>query len=588
VNRSKLSVAVAVGFALVVAVVAVPQQEAQALDPGGGSVAIPTAAAGSASVAAGVSEIAPVGATLSTSCGPLALVCAGTFLVFGGLSYGAMSFLDASLQPPGPSVESAVGVNSTGLVNCPSWVVVPAAGDSKCIRMSAAALPYLTPVAGGGTHPVRFGFFASKGLPTPTGTGVTGYYVNSNSYSNTWITVEGDGGYYGDTSQPGWDWLVGGNLKTRGNLWTYMPIDCRGTPTCRILPDSMVSIWGRFNSQSSGPWGQTPYAFDGADDAIATSGLKRRIRTERICENPENPAERWTTNAYSEEFWDVDRPTSDDYPAIMPSCGGGGGMLDVSIKAWVQTIGGTNYYPEIPDRKVIDYQAAPNTGLTTGQIERKRECLVSLDCPLTPEGDLDTEPCLWGGVEFPESYCIAPQVIVIEDPTPTTTIAPTTTAAPTTTTPSTTTTTTPPPDGPCPGPGCDDGPPEDPEGSACWPEGWGWFNPFEWVYKPVRCVMEWLFIPDPDELDARLDNLGASLDGPPFVWGAELIDMLGASSVGFEEWRYSSAIPCMSALGSATWCATTLDPGPILPAWLRAAVFFGLWALLAYAVIKWL
>lgn len=29
----------------------------------------------------------------------------------------------------------------------------------------------------------------------------------------------------------------------------------------------------------------------------------------------------------------------------------------------------------------------------------------------------------------------------------------------------------------------------------CWPTGWGLLNPFEWVYKPVRCVVEWAFVP---------------------------------------------------------------------------------------------
>lgn len=29
----------------------------------------------------------------------------------------------------------------------------------------------------------------------------------------------------------------------------------------------------------------------------------------------------------------------------------------------------------------------------------------------------------------------------------------------------------------------------------CWPSGWGVFNPFEWVFQPVRCALEWAFVP---------------------------------------------------------------------------------------------
>lgn len=29
----------------------------------------------------------------------------------------------------------------------------------------------------------------------------------------------------------------------------------------------------------------------------------------------------------------------------------------------------------------------------------------------------------------------------------------------------------------------------------CWPTGWGAFNPFEWVFQPVKCALEWAFVP---------------------------------------------------------------------------------------------
>lgn len=36
----------------------------------------------------------------------------------------------------------------------------------------------------------------------------------------------------------------------------------------------------------------------------------------------------------------------------------------------------------------------------------------------------------------------------------------------------------------------------DPAGERqCWPSGWGVLNPFEWVYLPVKCALEWAFVP---------------------------------------------------------------------------------------------
>jgi hypothetical protein len=31
--------------------------------------------------------------------------------------------------------------------------------------------------------------------------------------------------------------------------------------------------------------------------------------------------------------------------------------------------------------------------------------------------------------------------------------------------------------------------------SECWPSGWGALNPLAWVFQPVRCALEWAFVP---------------------------------------------------------------------------------------------
>lgn len=42
----------------------------------------------------------------------------------------------------------------------------------------------------------------------------------------------------------------------------------------------------------------------------------------------------------------------------------------------------------------------------------------------------------------------------------------------------------------------------DPQQSRqCWPEGWAAFNPFEWVFQPVKCALEWAFVPRQTKID---------------------------------------------------------------------------------------
>ena len=55
-----------------------------------------------------------------------------------------------------------------------------------------------------------------------------------------------------------------------------------------------------------------------------------------------------------------------------------------------------------------------------------------------------------------------------------------------------------------------DAPIKDPESSRkCIPEGWGVFNPVEWVQKPVQCAMEWAFVPRASVVNRELEGLTA-------------------------------------------------------------------------------
>lgn len=54
--------------------------------------------------------------------------------------------------------------------------------------------------------------------------------------------------------------------------------------------------------------------------------------------------------------------------------------------------------------------------------------------------------------------------------------------------------------------------PDGPDGSGgeCWPSGWGWFNPAEWVLRPIKCALVWAFWDQEsaDEISALGDEHG--------------------------------------------------------------------------------
>lgn len=83
--------------------------------------------------------------------------------------------------------------------------------------------------------------------------------------------------------------------------------------------------------------------------------------------------------------------------------------------------------------------------------------------------------------------------------------------------------------------------PEDYENPAgCWPTGWGVVNPFAWVYMPVRCVIEWAFVPRTEVVQAvglqvRTAWSDTSLAQPAAVvesWAASLPAGLEGSCLG--------------------------------------------------------
>lgn len=60
------------------------------------------------------------------------------------------------------------------------------------------------------------------------------------------------------------------------------------------------------------------------------------------------------------------------------------------------------------------------------------------------------------------------------------------------------------------------------ESGECFPSGWGLLNPVEWVLKPVKCALEWAFVPETG-IATRFNRMKDSLvTRAPFSWVASL------------------------------------------------------------------
>lgn len=58
------------------------------------------------------------------------------------------------------------------------------------------------------------------------------------------------------------------------------------------------------------------------------------------------------------------------------------------------------------------------------------------------------------------------------------------------------------------------GPVADPDSDRkCYPTGWGVFNPISWIVKPIRCVVEWAFVPRASALAGTFEGLTGAWDG---------------------------------------------------------------------------
>ena len=139
-----------------------------------------------------------------------------------------------------------------------------------------------------------------------------------------------------------------------------------------------------------------------------------------------------------------------------------------------------------------------------------------------------------------------------------------------------------PPDAPDGGVGGPGGPPAvGSEGASCMPSGWGWFNPIEWVLKPIKCAFRWLFVPSTDWLGPVL-NLA---DRQPFASMLSVGVAAKNSSFGFSRW-YESGPACFDVMAVEV-CPRSWDfwTGPV---WILALMMLGVGVAIMAAVRRML
>jgi hypothetical protein len=325
---------------------------------------------------------------------------------------------------------------------------------------------------------------------------------------------------------------------------------------------------------------------------VAQYGWRRQIVTDALCKDINSVSESWVRATSA-----VYRDRQQSARIEVPTCPVGrvariirAQRVPINVTC---TLGSICYGTD----NIIHYQELPTSLTTVATKPAWIECLASgYNCE-PPQ--LVNGVCYWNGVVVTVDACspgqlagtsanpiTVPQATGVLDPAPyapgepqsTATVAPTTTP---TTVPSTGTVTVPiePGTGPRPGGVLEDGEAE------CWPSGWGWFNPAQWVLRPIKCAITWAVVPSSTALASRLDTVNDLRDRPPMQWVDEGASYIGGSSMLFAKW--SDAGPSCTSVLDTNVCPREWDNPTAVPGFVLAALLFGLWSALVFAVWRW-
>lgn len=85
-------------------------------------------------------------------------------------------------------------------------------------------------------------------------------------------------------------------------------------------------------------------------------------------------------------------------------------------------------------------------------------------------------------------------------------------------------------------------------GEECFPNGWGWFNPAQWVLRPIKCALVWAFVPDSAVVQAKFAAFKESVfEQFPFSLIAAAMGFLGTLG---DELENASGTGCFTGMGS--------------------------------------
>lgn len=532
--------------------------------------AIPAAAPGGATIttAGGSAAAGGVAAT-----GAVAALAAATFVGVGCLTVNFGSWLTKGNQHNGARPDWDVAVERHGLHDCVAPLPVGYQTGDKCMSVSRI----------GTALPGDAGYmFAVPGVAAPDAANHYGTSTPDSAADPRWLWSYrlGNGQTYGqggtaDVSGRAEAGAAGLPLWTGERVQVAVPchspeFNCGLNSTTRRdthMPqydDSFAERipWFRFWRDGCSYGSCTVAMGPVLSDAELDQGKPRRMRSNLTCKRPLD-GDIVTVSDTSEWWWDGEAQGPSNWTP--QTCPNGYAPIEVDVSRQ-RAVGGTTSAPEWVDDgdSVIQWEHDDDVIGNPDALQCWVVPFQLSNCPVhDPDPGNPAAPKRLGGpdgVPFPKDAPTTktdtiddildgitwPDTDPRTNPTTTTSLVTTTTTA----TSTTTTTTIATDDERCPGPGCPtpEPPPDDGSGdSECLPNGWGWFNPIEWVLKPVKCALLWFFWDD-----HVADQFGE-------LWGETAdpwVDAVTGTVGGVE---FSSAVgPCLPEMQGAELCTSEL------------------------------
>jgi hypothetical protein len=501
--------AVLVPVVLSLALVNVTASEAEAFDPGAAATAVGATLAGGAEL---VGEATAAGACAAS------VVCAGAVAVGSTAMIAGIAYQQHDTW--WPWVKGVVGAafshgGDSAAASCSGAASVRLSGAAMYVDWSAVGCPNTAYISVGVADNGTVGCQSSNGavqVGTEGGTSIS--TVDLGSGSGTW-TINGICGS-GQTAVFESRTVCVGSLGTgwaagvSGSTWvcipttagTSIPAESLSQTTsidCLLADGSTVTLTGT----TTGTDGQVPMPSCQAADPGS-------VPTKIVVKAGWPGAEQTQATVALKDPHSMYPDCFDANGAFLGTC---------KVRVWI------NGSPcQVGQAACLNWQTTADDGTDTVECRMGSYVIPLSSCsPLKRSYDPTTGTQLLTAVDPNTGAPVDPNL----DPDPSASPTPSTGALPTTgANPST----VPNPD-PTPDPGTEPQPDPDPESQNCWGSGWSW-NPVSWVYVPVKCALEWAFVPPSGYAGSLVGELQTSFDGTePGKYLSALVDASRPPSV---------------------------------------------------------